>query len=195
MEYNRNRGRLMMRKYLSKDGFQRKLEHSEGVGEFAFKVSQRIKQRNPDFTFDPEFVGFLGYVHDIGYVVGPEKHELHTINILRCREQIPFEIARMAMHGQLVEQYGEKEGNPEKYLPIGLEGVILTYVDMSIKTREPITVRARAKAIIKGLQGVTSIPDSLKQDIIEGMRKALPRFIQYERMVLALAGVNSVKDF
>jgi len=43
MEYNRNLGRLMMRKYLARDALQKKLEHSEGVGELALAGLDSVK--------------------------------------------------------------------------------------------------------------------------------------------------------
>lgn len=196
MEYNRGLGKSIMQKYLSIDGLQKRLEHTQSVAEFAFKVAEKIKEVNPELVdFDPELVGFLGYTHDIGYSIESQKHEVHTIDLLINNEEIPSYIARMAMHGQLLEQFGEKEGNIVRYLPIGLEGMILTYADMSVRIGGPIPIGERAKEIIERVQGMPSMPDDLKEDIVDNMYKALPRFEKYERIVLAFAGVDSVKDF
>ena len=196
MKYDCKTGNGIMRKYLGTDDLQKRLEHSEGVAELAIKVAQRIKDNNPELTtFNPEFVGFLGYVHDIGYSVEAGKHEVHTIDILTDQESVPVEIARMAMHGQLVEQFGESEGNVNQYIPHGIEGMVLTYADMSVRTGNPVPIRERADEIVKRVRGIPGMPDQLKDDIEINLYKALPRFEKYERIVLALAGVESVKDF
>jgi len=196
MEYDRQAGKDIMRKYLSTDRLQKRLEHTEAVADFAFKVATKIKSANPELVdFDPELIGFLGYVHDIGYSVADGKHEVHTIDILVNKENIPEGVARKAMHGQLAEQFGEKEGNVEQYLPIGLDGMVLTYADMSVRTGEPGTMQARAKEIIDRIKSIPSMPEQLKKDIEENMYKALPRFERYETNILALAGVNSAKEF
>jgi len=196
MIYDRQHGKELMQKYLNTDKLQKRLEHTEGVAEFAFKVASKIKSANPELVdFNPEFVGFLGYVHDIGYSVADGKHEGHTINILLEKENIPQNIARFAMHGQIAEQFGEKEGNVSKYMPHGLEGMILTYADMSVRTGEPITIRERAKEIIERVKAIPTMKEQLKKEIEDNMHKALPRFEKYEKIVLTLAGVNSAKDF
>lgn len=123
-----------------------------------------------------------------------EKHEVHTIDIL-LKEKVNSRVARKAMHGQLVEQFGEKEGNIEQYMPMGIEGMILTYCDMSVRTGEPVTIRERAEEIIERIKAIPTMPEQLKRDIEENMYKALPRFERYERIILALAGIKSVKEF
>jgi len=194
--YDREFGKSLLEKYLGREQLQKRKEHSLGVAEFAFKVALQIKKRNPELTdFDPEFVGFLGYVHDIGYSTANNKHEVHTIDILTKEEGIPYNVARMVMHGQLAEQFGEKEGDAEKYLPVGLEGMILTYADMSVRTGDPTPIRHRAEEIASRIQSNPAMSAQLKQEIIDGLQKALPRFEKYERIVLALAGVRSVNDF
>lgn len=196
MNYDRQTGKSLMQKYLNTDKLQKRLEHTEGVADFAYKVANKIKSNNPELiNFDPEFVGFLAYVHDIGYSVADGKHEIHTIKILVDKEDVPKNIARFAMHGQLAEQFGEKEGNVSQYMPHGIEGMILTYADMSVRTGEPITLRERAKEIVDRINAIPTMTDELKKDIETNMYKALPRFEKYEKTVLALAGVNSAKEF
>jgi predicted hydrolase (HD superfamily) len=196
MNYDRQYGKKLMQKYLNTDKLQKRLEHTEGVADFAFKVASKIKSANPELiNFNPEFVGFLGYVHDIGYSVADGKHEVYTIKILVEKENMPSDIALFAMHGQLAEQFGEKEGNVDQYLPNGLEGMILTYADMSVRTGEPVTLKERAKEIIDRVNARPTMPDQLKKDIKDNLYKALPRFERYEKTVLTLAGVNFAKDF
>lgn len=144
---------------------------------------------------DPEFIGFLGYVHDIGYSRGSGKHEVHSVDILITQEGFPREIAKKVMHGQLAEQFGEKEGDVEQYMPVGIEGVILTYADMSVRTGGPVAIKERAKEIIERVQAIPTMSPALKQEIADNMQKALPRFERYEQIVLALAGVNSAREF
>lgn len=194
-KYNALTGEELMRRYLGDDlRLAQRLEHSISVGDFSFKVASRIAERNPELNIDVDLCEFLGYVHDIGYSVVSEKHEVHTVGIL-IGERVAPRIARKAMHGQLVEQYGEKQGNAEQYMPIGIEGMILTYCDMSVKIGEPVTVRERAAEIIERIQTIPTMSEQLKRDVEENMYKALPRFERYEQIILALAGIKSVKEF
>ncbi|MBI2045437.1 hypothetical protein HYT23_05235 [Candidatus Pacearchaeota archaeon] len=195
MEYNAKTGKELMRKYLGNEPkLAKRLEHSVAVGDFSFKVSRRIAQKNPELSIGVGLCEFLGYCHDIGYSMADGKHEVHTIEIL-IKEGIDIKIARKAMHGQLAEQFGERERNVEKYLPIGIEGIILTYCDMSVRTGEPITIRERAKEIIERVRAIPTMPEQLKKDIEDNMHKALPRFERYEQIVLSLAGVKSASEF
>ena len=157
-------------------------------------MARKIAERNPELNIDVDLCEFLGYVHDIGYSVSAEKHEAYTVDIL-IRERVDYQIAKKAMHGQLVEQFGEKEGNIKQYEPIGIEGMILTYCDMSVKIGELVTIRERAMEIIERIQTISTISEQLRKDIEENMYKALPRFERYEQVILALAGLNSVKEF
>lgn len=195
MRYDSQTGKNLMQKYLGNEPkLAKRLEHSLAVGDFSSKVARRIAQRNPELGLDADLCEFLGYSHDIGYSVADGKHEVHTVDILQ-REGVEFPVARKAMHGQLVEQFGIKEGKTEQYMPVGIEGMILTYCDMSVRTGEPVTIRERASEIIERVKAIPSMPDQLKRDIEENMYAALPRFERYEQAVLALAGVNSAKEF
>lgn len=195
MEYNAQAGRELMQKYLgNKPRLAKRLEHSVAVGDFSSKVARRIAKRNPELNLDADLCEFLGYSHDIGYSVVDGKHEVHTVDILQ-KEGIEPQVARKAMHGQLVEQFGVKEGNTAQYMPAGIEGMILTYCDMSVRTGEPVTIRERVSEIIERVKAIPNMPDQLKKDIEENMYTALPRFERYEQAILTLAGVNSAKDF
>jgi len=195
MEYNAKTGREIMEKYLGGDlKLAKRLEHSIAVGDFSSKVSRRVAEKSPELILDTDLCEFLGYSHDIGYSVADGKHEIHTIDLLQ-REGVKPQIARKAMHGQLLEQYGEKEGNTEQYTPLEIEGIILTYCDMSVRTGEPVTIRERAKEIIDRINGIQNMPEQLKKDIEDNMHKALPRFERYEQIVLALSGVKSASEF
>ena len=193
-KYDREFGRSLMEKYLGEEKQKRKYEHSKQMGEFTYKVALRIKERNPELNIGPEFVGFLGYVHDIGFFRDAKMHELHTIDLLIDEEYVPLRLAQKAMHGQLIEQYGEKDGRTKEYTPKGVEGMILTYADMTINTG-PMAIDDRAAEIIGKVKGSDFLSEELRQDIVNGMHKALPRFHRYEQVVLALAGAESFADF
>jgi len=195
MKYNAYFGEELMRRYLGDDPeLAQRLEHSIAVGELSFKVAKKIAERNPELNIDVDLCEFLGYVHDIGYSVSAEKHEAYTVDIL-IRERFASQIARRAIHGQLVEQFGKKEGNIKRYMPIGIEGMILTYCDMSVKIGEPVAIRERAMEILERIKTISTISEQLRKDIEENMYNALPRFERYEQIILALAGINSVKEF
>jgi len=188
-----------MERYLGEEKQKRKYEHSKRIGEFTYKVALRIKQRNPELDISPEFTGFLGHVHDVGFSVSPIGHEFHTFDVLTKNEYISDSISnKAAMHGQLAEQIGEKEGNFEKYLPIGIEGMVLTYADMTINDGEPRSIDTRAAEVIERVKKLNSegiVDDDFRTGLIENMHKALPRFHRYEQIVLALAEAKSFSDF
>lgn len=196
MKYDRILGEKILNKYLSLPRYKPKFDHSQFVGEFAYKVAHKIKLENPELKqFDPELVGFLGYVHDIGVYIHPIGHERHTIGMLINNENIPPNIAQMTIHGQLIEQHGKKDNKIEEYTPIGLEGMILTYADMSIKTKDPMSIEKRRDEIVQRVQGIKRLSDEIKKDIIDNLHIAMPRFKRYEKIILTLANVNSYKDF
>ena len=195
MEIDGETGKIIMKKYLGNDSkLIKRLEHSVSVGDFSSQVSRRIAQTTPELDLDIDLCDFLGYCHDIGYSVADGKHEACTVELL-LKEGIDIQVARKAMHGQLAEQFGEKEGNVAQYLPMGIEGIILTYCDMSVRVGEPVTIRERAQEIIERIKSIPTMPDTLKKDIEDNMNKALPRFERYEQVVLALAGIKSVREF
>lgn len=194
MNYNSQTGKELMQKYLNTEKLAKRLEHSLAVGDFSSKVARKIAQRNYELSLDVNLCDFLGYCHDIGYSVADGKHEVFTVDILQ-KEGVEPQIARKAMHGQLLEQFGFKEGNPEQYMPKGIEGIILTYCDMSVRTGEPVTIKERASEIIERIKGNATMSEQLKKDIENNMYKALPRFEKYEQIVLALAGIKYAKEF
>ncbi len=195
MEINAQTGKLLMEKYLGNNPkLAKRLEHSVSVGDFASKVAKRIAQSNPELNLNVDLCEFLGYCHDIGYSVADGKHEVFTVDILQ-KEGVDPQTAKMAMHGQLAEQFGEKEGNVQRFTPVGIEGIILTYCDMSVRVGEPVTIKERATEIIERIKSIPTMPEALKKDIEDNMMKALPRFERYEWIVLVLARVGSAKEF
>lgn len=190
MIINAETGKLLMAKYLGDNQkLSKRFEHSQSVGDFVLKVARGVAQINPELNLDVDLCEFLGYCHDIGYSVADGKHEMHTITLL-LSEGVDAQIARKAMHGQLLEQFGKKEGDIKQYVPDGIEGIILVYCDMSVRVGEPVTIWERAEEIINRIKGVPGMADDLKQEIEANMRQALPRFERYEKIVLALAGLN-----
>ena len=165
MKINGLAGRFLMEKYLGIDQkMAKRLEHSISVGQFVAKVAKKIAFNNPELNLDVDLCEFLGYCHDIGYSMVDGKHENLTIAFL-CAEGIDWKIARMAMHGQLLEQFGKKEGNEELYMPRGIEGMILTYCDMSVRVGEPVSIKERALEIIERVKLIPDMPDDLKNEI------------------------------
>jgi hypothetical protein len=126
-------------------------------------------------------VGFIGYVHNIGYKINREIHELHTIYLLENKEHIPPEIAIKTRHGQLVEQYGKEE----EYYPVGLEGIILTYLDIALRDGDRIPLEERATEIEEYIQN-GDYAENVKQDLLMYFRKALPRYQRYEKIITTL---------
>ncbi|MFH1064980.1 MAG: hypothetical protein V1734_00550 [Nanoarchaeota archaeon] len=185
-------GREIARKYLCAKPLERKLLHSYCAGQFAYKVALKILKTNslPEYL-DADLTGFLGCVHDIGVARSQSKHELHTIDML-VEEGIGRDIARRTMHGQMEEQYGDGDG---RYLPVGIEGMILTYADMTILTGNPISMEQRCEEIKQRVSGAKKITPEQKEEIIVNLDKAMPRYKFYERIILRLADANSFRDF
>lgn len=192
MIYDRLSGRAIAVKYLSELRFKNKLLHSFGVGEFACKVTFRIIKTYPSLThLNPELAGFLGYVHDIGVARQPLQHEIPSIEML-ISEGVEHSVAKMAMHGQVEEQYGNGDG---KYLPVGIEGMILTYSDMTVHIQKPMSIEERIVDIKERVSRIKGVPDEKKKDILVNIDKAYPRYKRYEKIIFLLSGAESFRDF
>jgi HD superfamily phosphodiesterase len=193
MEYNRELGIKLMEKYLSREDLWEKLRHSRAMGDFAYRIGEKIKHNSPEMGIDSELVAFVAYVHDIGSFVSHRMHELHTLDLLK-NEGVPEDIALKTVHGTFPERY---ENEPEKaklYLPRGIEGMILSFADMSIRLGEPMSVEERANEIITRMKTLP-IEESRRVKIEGEIRKALPRFFRYRDIIYSLAGVKSYKEF
>jgi len=187
--YNRELGRHLAEKYLK--GLEIKLfaspypilEHAQKVGELCYDYAKKIIAKNPEFgvIMDPELVGFLGYVANIGYRIRKEAHELHTIYLLENKEKIPHDVAIKASHGQLVETLG----NNEEYYPVGIEGILLTYIDISVRTGPIVGIDQRAKEIETQIKSQT-ISEEAKKEALLNFAKALIRYKRYEKIIKAL---------
>ena len=191
--YNEFYGRQILSKYIPKT--DRKYVHSVNVAKFAKRVAERIKHKNREIDLDTQLVEFLGLVHDIGNSVNYKMHELHTIDLLINNEHIPEDIAWMTIHGQIPEQYGWKFGNPKKYYPKKLEGIILMYADMSVFHDHPISMDERIEDIIERAGLLQNVPEDYRNGIITGILKAEPRFKRYEKIIFELAGVWKYQHF
>lgn len=181
MEINAESGKLLLKKYLSDN--KAKYDHCMDVGDLCFKVATKLK-------LNATFCAFWGYVHDIGCSIDRDNHEKNTIKIL-ISEGIDPEKAKIAMHGHLAEEFGPQ------YLPVGIEGEILTYCDMCVDVGQPTTVQERANKIIEKLSALplTIVPQAKKDHIIKYLNIALPRFKSYEKKFLALGQVQNVNEF
>lgn len=193
MEYNRESGIRLMEKYLSREDLWEKLRHSRAMGDFAYRVADKIKLNSPEVDVNPELAAFVAYVHDIGSFVNHKMHELHTLDLLK-KEEVPEDIAWKTMHGVFPERY---ENEPEKaalYLPRGIEGIILSFADMSIRFEVPMSIEERTNEIITRMKTLP-IEESRRARIEKEIIKAMPRFKRYEKIIYALAGVSSYKEF
>jgi hypothetical protein len=176
-KYNRFYGKLMLDKYPL--GLENKYLHSIAMGELCYKIASKIIEKNPEMKIDPELCGFIGYVHDLGFHISPKKHEYITQDILR-REHVPKKIIDMTMHG--------------KYEPVGIEGMILVYADMSVNSGDLMTIEARAADIVARTKDFP-IDEEHKERIKQSVIRDIPRFKRYEANVLALTGAKSIFDF
>jgi len=185
VEYNRALGKMICDKYL-----QDKLilhQHSYHCGELCYELASKIIARNPEFRneLDPELAGFLGYTHNIGSIITREKHELHTKYLLTKKEGIPDSIAEKTRHGQLVEDYDDLN-----YHPVGLDGILLTYVDIIVRpespTNEIIPMKERIQEMAQFMEQRISVFTDYTDKMIECFEKATSRYLRYEALIHAL---------
>ena len=157
---------------------------SEVFYEDAIKCYNKAIEINPEFkeALDPELLGFLGYVHNIGYAIQADKHELHTVYILVNKEGIPQAIAERTKHGHLVEKHPESQ---QEYYPLGLEGIILTYVDIMVSKEPNISFEARVSEIKSYVKTIELIDDK-KEEFLRNFLAAVPRYKRYESIINAL---------
>jgi predicted hydrolase (HD superfamily) len=188
MQYNREAGMSLLKKYLANDA--KKFCHSVDVGNCAFMFAEILSQKHPELGIDKDIVGFLGYAHDIGQAKTQAKHEVITIQLL-TEEGIPRDIARKTMHGQLYEQFGHEVEDSAIYLPSGVEGKIITVVDMSVDPKDGIiSIEDRAKRIKAGIMNIPNMPGELKERICACMDAALPRFKEYRDDLFSLMDLS-----
>jgi fatty-acyl-CoA synthase len=191
IQYNRKYGKELVDKYLKNSDLDllasdlKLLDHSYKAGELCYELALQIQTKNPEFAriIDPECVGFLGYVHNIGYSIQNESHELHTVYLLTKKENVPEWIALKTKHGYLVEKYADKVDREWKdYYPVGLEGILLTYIDFSLRKGDIIPVKDRATEILNYIQKTNKDPKAIA-NISENLQKALPRYQYYETLI------------
>jgi hypothetical protein len=185
VQYNRSLGKTICDRYLSEN--PQLLAHSYKCGELCYELAMKILAKNPEFEkeLDPETMGFLGYTHNIGTLVSRDKHELHTMYLLTTKEGVPENIAIKTRHGQLVEDYDDP-----KYYPIGLEGILLTYVDVSVRPHHPdgeiLPMKDRVNEMLKLMQTRESVFVKYTDEMVAKFKKAIPRYLRYERIIQSL---------
>lgn len=185
-KYDRTFGKNICDKYLKNEKNLPDLwNHSNQVADLCYNLASTIIAKNGEFKkeLNPEFLGFLGYVHNIGIFIKRERHELHTIYLLTKKEEIPDEIAVMTRHGQLVEDY---KGDGEDYLPIGLTGIILTYADISARDGQVLSIQERTNEMIQQMQKKVGLFKDYTPDMIERFKTAIPRYQRYETILNCL---------
>ena len=92
-----------------------------------------------------------------------------------------MDIAIKTKHGHLVEKYGDHE----EYYPVGLEGMILTLIDIAARNGELIPIDEREKQIEKYLNE-SDFPEEQKKTFLENFKKAVPRYKKYEQILRIL---------
>jgi hypothetical protein len=185
-KFDRAFGKIICDKYLKIEKDLPDLwKHSYQVAELCYNLASAIIAKNGEFKkeLNPEFLSFLGYVHNIGIFIKRERHELHTIYLLTKKEGIPDEIALMTRHGQLAEDYA---GDGEDYLPIGLTGIILTYADISAREGPIITIQDRTQEMIRQMEQKQGLFKDYSSDMIQRFKAAIPRYQRYEAIINCL---------
>jgi hypothetical protein len=79
----------------------------------------------------------------------------------------------------------EKYLSSTDYYPVGIEGIILTYVDILVNRNGNHSVASRLSEIENYLSK-SSFNESDKQDFLENLKNALPRYTRYEKIIKSL---------
>lgn len=203
MIYNRQLGKAIAEGYFSLPLFDPLLLNAAEVGKWGYKLALLVREHSPEFDIKPEFVGFLGYVRDIGYVVKDisekrlvkHKHEIHSMKYLIEQEEVPRNVARYVMHGVLPELFAEKERYLEMYLPLGIEGIILSYLDLCCERGKIIPIEKRIKEMTRQVREEQTHFNQQELEYLSALASALPRLQHYERLLLALTKTERVENW
>jgi len=172
-----------------------KIIHCLAVGDLCENLALNIDKHYPEFGLNPEFCKAIGYLHDIGYIESNEDHELASVQILEKNflennyyDFLKSNIHWYVMHGHLYEKYNDK-----KYLPKGLEGIILTVADLMTDndgTYYPgISIRVeKVGKYLKDLSKKTEI------DYFGSFNKAVIRFYTYEDLIEHLINIEYIRN-
>jgi hypothetical protein len=90
-------------------------------------------------------------------------------------------VAERTKHGHLVEKYSESSD----YYPVGVEGMILTYVDILVNNNGNHSVESRISEIENYINR-SSFTDSEKSSFLENFKKAIPRYTRYEKIIKSM---------
>ncbi|MCF7917484.1 HD domain-containing protein [Candidatus Gracilibacteria bacterium] len=127
-------GLALLKKYISDE---KRIRHSEGVAEIAFRTATKIKTKYPKQKVNPEKVRLAGLLHDIGYGIPTGHHEINSVEILQ--KEGMSDIADIVLHGYVYEIH-LLEGIDEKaYLPTTLENKIVIFADLVCDHNQEIT--------------------------------------------------------
>lgn len=180
--------------------YEYKISHCKAVGDMCYELASNILYSNPELKSDinPDICRFIGYVHDIGYSVNPNDHEIESMNILTTKYFIGDRLASKVIHGHLAEKYAIDGRLNTNYLPVGLEGIILTYCDVSVITNDDdeiseISIEGRLGDIIKRVKD-SDLDELTKSEVEQSIIKAYPRFKRYENIIFDLLSFEIFED-
>ncbi len=167
-----DRARALLRKY----GItEQRIEHSQGVADFARDLATRIVSRHPHLTIDPVKVYFGGLLHDIGRGM-PGDHERNSEEILQA-EGFP-EIAGIVMHGTLYEATVMRGKKDPTTLPSSLENKLVAYADARYRLG-PVSLAERFDDVRRRR--------SDDREKMKAVEMAQQRFTRYEKELMELA--------
>jgi HD superfamily phosphodiesterase len=118
---------------------QKRINHSEAVADFAFRLAWLILCRNPNAPIDAPKVRVAALLHDIGRSQAGD-HELNSIAILH--ELGHPDLAELVPHGSIYEIEKMRGHDRPELLPHTLENKIVAYADARVRF-EPITLQQR----------------------------------------------------
>ena len=203
MIYNRQLGKAIAEEYFSSLLFDPLLINAAEIGQLGYELALLVQEHSPELGIKPEFVGFLGYVRDIGYIVKDtsekhlvrHKHEIRSMNYLVEQEEISRNAARYVMHGVLPELFAGKERYLEMYLPLGIEGIILTYLDLCCEKGKITPIKKRIEEMTApAKEGKTKLSQQ-ELEYLSALASALPRFQHYEKILLTLTKTERVEEW
>ncbi len=129
----------LLKKYIKKE---KRIKHSIGVAEAAYKLAKKIKQHHTELNLNPEKVKIAALLHDIGRETEGD-HEINSVNILK-KEGLN-EIEDIVMHGTMYEISILRGKENKEFLPTTIENKIVAYADCLFFHEEGMTLKERFK--------------------------------------------------
>jgi putative nucleotidyltransferase with HDIG domain len=153
---------------------EKRIKHSIGVAQFAFKLAKQIHAKHPELSVDPAKVRIAGLLHDIGRSQSGD-HEINSVRILK--QEGLADIAAIVMHGTVYETMRLRGRDDRSLLPHSLENKIVAYADARFRL-SVVTLKKRMDEI-----KVRRANDIEK---VKAVDMAMKRFYRLEKELLAL---------